>query len=163
MRGLLARAIPLVALGCSTSSGFLDVAMPDRFGTGTAFGKGDYSSRIVSGGDLGMEDGTYDEQIHAIWLEWDLPSISDDPRTSIVDMRDRVVEDYTAYRKPEPPPESLISITKQVDEATGEESWSLGTGAALTSALTALLGYLGFRLTRGRTAAGEPPPTEEEE
>jgi len=129
--------------------------MPDRLGVGHGFGKGDFSSRTLGDGVAGMEDGTFDEQISSLWLEWDLPSISEDPRASLADMRDRVVEDYTAYRRPEPEPESLITITRSVDEVTGEESWDLGAGAAISSALTALLGYLGFRLMRGRGATVE--------
>ena len=84
------------------------------------------------------------------WLEWDIPSVGEEP-VSVRGVRERAVQDYKEWREPEPPSDSLVSITKQttVDE-TGmiSESWSFGATEALSSALIGLLGFLGFRLAR---------------
>ena len=55
---LAATAMYASSTACSTSSGFLDAAMPDRIGTGTAFERGDYHSRSNTGGALGVEGAT---------------------------------------------------------------------------------------------------------
>jgi len=156
MRAPLALSACLLLGGCSTSSGFLDAALPDRIGTGTAFGKGDYRSRSSLGEMNGVEDGTYDENIHAVWLEWDIPSFAAKQRQSFAGMRDSFVEDYREIRMPDPPKESLISITRSVDEATGDESWSFGMSEALNSALLAILSWLGFKVAKSKLSSVEP-------
>ena len=142
----------LVLASCSTSSGFLDIAMPDRFGVGHSFVNGNTSSRIT-GNMVAAESGSYDEDINAVWFEWDIPTINSDPRSSIQDMRNRVVEDYTNFREPKEE-DSIISLTKhtEVDETTGKvsETWDFGVSSAIYSAITALLTYIGFRMFRKR-------------
>ena len=142
-----------VLAGCATGSGFLDVITPDTFGTGTAFGKGHYSARSLGGDGAVLERGNYDENPTAKWLEWSIPSWGEGGKdTSFAGIRERVVEDYRELRAPEPPKESLISITKSVDEHTGDESWSFGVSEALNSALLALASWLGFRAIRNRAS-----------
>ena len=126
--------------------------MPDRFGVGHSFVNGNTSSRIT-GNMVAAESGSYDEDINAVWFEWDIPTINSDPRSSIQDMRNRVVEDYTNFREPKEE-DSIISLTKhtEVDETTGKvsETWDFGVSSAIYSAITALLTYIGFRMFRKR-------------
>ena len=101
---------------------------------------------------MAVENGSYDENVNALWLEWDVPSFAPEARQSFAGMRDRIVDDYRELRTPTPPKESLLSITKSVDEVTGDESWSFGVSEALNSALLAVLSWFGFRLMRNRAS-----------
>jgi len=151
-------------ISCSTSSGFLDIAMPDRFGVGHSFVNGNMSSRIT-GNMVAAESGSYDEDINAVWFEWDIPTINSDPRSSIADMRSRVVEDYSNFREPKKDEDSLVSITKHsvMDEETGEisETWDFGLSSAIYSALATLFTILGFKLMKARAASSSETGAEE--
>ena len=154
VKKILQFSLLLGLISCSTSSGFLDIAMPDRFGVGHSFVNGNMSSRIT-GNMVASESGSYDEDINAVWFEWDIPTINSDPRSSIADMRSRVVEDYSNFREPKEE-DSLLSLTKhvEVDETTGKvsETWDFGVSSAIYSALTAFLTYLGFHFLRKRAS-----------
>ena len=157
----------LFLASCSTSSGFLDIAMPDRVGLGQAFGKGKGRSRSQgTGGEFSsMENSNYTENTSAIWLEWDIPSINSDHRSSLADMRNRMIDDYTNFREPKKDEDSLVSITKHsvMDEETGQisETWDFGVSSAIYSAITAFVTYFGFRLLRGRGSKPEGNVEEE--
>jgi len=101
--------------------------------------------------------GGYSESGISVWFEWDIPSVSAE-KVSIAGMRERFVEDYRAYREPEPSG-SFLSVTKtaHIDEVTGEisESWDFGLNEALMSGLAGLLSLLGYKFMRDRKAKGE--------
>ena len=149
--------VSLFFISCSTTSSFLDAALPDRYGLGSTFTTGSYrgSQQGFEGGGVVRESGSYNLDSIVTWLEWDIPSVGEEP-VSVRGVRERAVQDYKEWREPEPPSDSLVSITKQttVDE-TGmiSESWSFGATEALSSALIGLLGFLGFRLARSHLSS----------
>jgi len=152
--GLLLASLFLAS--CSTTSSFLDAALPDRYGLGSSFTSGGYNGRQMgqTGADLVRETGKYELDSIVTWLEWDIPSVGADP-VSVRGVRERVAQDYRDWVEPEPPSDSLVSLTKHttVDETGAiSESWSFGAAEALSSALLGLLSFLGFRMARSRFA-----------
>ena len=164
VKKILEFSLLLGLISCSTGSGFLDIAMPDRFGAGHSFVNGNMSSRSV-GDIVGAESGSYDEDINAVWFEWDIPTINASPRSSFADMRDRVTQDYSSFREPKKDEDSLVSITKHsvMDEETGEisETWDFGLSSAIYSALATLFTILGFKLMKARAGSSSTEGEEE--
>ena len=158
-------AVLVLALGvvsCSTGSGLLDAVLPDRYGVGTSFGRNTYLGRQTSsggggavggGGETFGEEGRGEIDITSLWFEWDIPRIREE-QTSFESIRNAAVEDRMRYREKQQP-DSLVSITKHVDEVTGEESWNFGVGESLAALLTAAASFLGFRLMRARLGGGQ--------
>ena len=144
--------VALLAAACSTVGGLSDTAMPDRFGIGTSTGSGVFGGSIdtfapgAGQTEAGRLDGTIDDMVMAnLWLEWDIPSAHENGRTSFEGMRNRFVEDYRG--KPEP---GLLSVTKKVDEYTGEETYDFNVGTAAGGSLATLLTFLGYRQVQKR-------------
>jgi len=149
----------LLLTGCSTTGMLSDTAMPDRFGIGTGTGSaafdGTITTLIPGGGghnpndmEYSRWDGEFEDMVTATaWLEWDLPKATTSGRTSFEGLKNAVLDDYRGK-----PKESLISITKSVDEVTGEETWDFGVTEALNSAILALLSFLGFKVMKKRQA-----------
>ena len=148
---------------CSTGSGVLDILMPDRLGMGHSFVNGSMSSRMT-GNFAGTESGSYDEDINAVWFEWDIPTVNASPRSSFADMRERVTQDYSNFREPKKDEDSLVSITKHsvMDEETGEvsETWDFGLSSAIYSALATFFTILGFKLMRNRASSSSEAEAE---
>ena len=153
------RHLALVALltaACSTVGGLSDTAMPDRFGIGTSTGSGVFGGSIDTFApgsgqiEAGRLDGTIDDMVMAnLWLEWDIPSAAENGRTSFEGMRNRFMDDYRG--KPEP---SVLSVTKKVDEFTGEETYDFNVGTAAGGSLATLLTFLGYRQVQARRRNG---------
>jgi len=147
----------MLLMSCSTTGMLSDTAMPDRFGistgTGSAMFEGSIQTHIPGGGghnpneaEFSRWEGEFEDMITATaWLEWDLPKATETGRTSFEGLRNAVLDDYRGK-----PKESLISITKSVDEVTGEETWDFGVTEALNSAILALLSFLGFKVMKKR-------------
>ena len=158
-------AVLVLAVGVaswSTGSGLLDAVLPDRYGVGTSFGRNTYLGRQTSsggggavggGGETFGEEGRGEIDITSLWFEWDIPRIREE-QTSFESIRNAAVEDRMRYREKQQP-DSLVSITKHVDEVTGEESWNFGVGESLAALLTAAASFLGFRLMRARLGGGQ--------
>jgi hypothetical protein len=144
-----------VVVSCGTTASFLDTALPDRYGLGSAFTTGNYSGRQVgqTGGDAFRETGSYKLDSIVTWLEWDIPSVDSAP-VSVRGVREQVANDYRDWRTPTS--DSLVSLTRRttVDELTGEveQSWGFGLSEAVSSAVLGLLSYAGFRLFKSRSS-----------
>ena len=138
-----------VVAACSTVGGLSDTAMPDRFGLGTSTGTGSFAGTIqdASGGHAGGELWAGDADITGanVWVEWDLPSASEGGRTSFEGMRNRFMDDYRGS-----PESGLLSVTKNVDEYTGEETYDFNVGTAAGGSLATLLTFLGYRQVQKR-------------
>ena len=162
MKKILNLILLLLLTSCSTSSGVLDILMPDRLGIGHSFVNGSMSSRMT-GDFMGAESGSYDEDINAVWFEWDIPTVNSSPRSSFADMRERVTQDYSNFREPKQEEDSIVSITRHsvMDEETGEisETWDFGLSSAIYSALATFLTIFGYKLMRSK-ATGDSSSSE---
>jgi len=145
-----------VVAACSTVGGLSDTAMPDRFGIGTSAGSGVFGGSIDTFApgsgqtEAGRLDGTIDDIVMAnLWLEWDIPSAHENGRTSFEGMRNRFMDDYRGKSEP-----SVLSVTKQVDEITGAETWDFNVGTAAGGSLATLLTFLGYRQVQRRRNGG---------
>ena len=148
--------VALLAAACSTVGGLSDTAMPDRFGLGTSTGSGVFGGSIDTFApgsgqiEAGRLDGTIDDIVMAnLWLEWDIPSAHENGRTSFEGMRNRFVEDYRGKSEP-----AVLSVTKKVDEYTGEETYDFNVGTAAGGSLATLLTFLGYRQVQSRRRNG---------
>lgn len=152
----MTKLVSLIMLlcACHTTSSTFDALLPDRYGVGTSFGKYSYLGRTTSSGDGSIggggettgENGRGNVDLTAIWFEWDIPSINGRD-VSFTGMRESLESDYRELRTKDKPA-GLLSVSKLVDEETGEETWSIGASEALTTAIIGIFAALAYKMRK---------------